>query len=270
MRFQISFTSGTFENSGNAFSFVSKAINHRLTVVSSPISFPNGDWIESEVEVIKELSLNNDNSFTAHDGIDIDPIMYGNKANRFTFARLQPFDVERIIIEFVDDSFFDLNKLLNEAALLKFNTAQLYDWNVARWQSEMFPSNFKAENRDYENRKLISHSMWTKRFGLTINIRENPGRDVLTHNMHIMAAPEMWFGPGCWAFFEIENILNCKEVLKVKEILPGVVYVKLFEPNTEDYETQEILAKQKDFRICSRMDEIEDFLNSRLSFPPAY
>jgi hypothetical protein len=270
MRFQISFTLGTFENTGAAFSFISKVINHRLTVVSSSISYPGGDWIDSEERIIKELSLSNDNSFTAHDGMEIDPIMYGNKANVFTFIKLSPYDVERIIIDFIDDSFFNITDLMNEAALLKFNTAQLYDWYKARWQSEIFPNNFRAENRSCENRKLISHPMWTKRFGLTINLRENPGRDILTHNMHLMAAREMWFGPGSWSVFDIDNILNCRDVVKVKEIMPGVVYVKLFEPDIEDYELPEILSIQEKFRTCSKMNEIEETLNNRLSFPPAY
>lgn len=55
-----------------------------------------------------------------------------------------------------------------------------------------------------------------------------------------------------------------------KEIFPGVVYVKLFDPDTEDYETSELLSYQQAFRKFSKMDEVENLLNAKLPHPTYY
>lgn len=268
MKFQISFTLGTFSDTGKAFRFISAFIKRAATAIDSTATYSEGAWIIDDDKIEEDLSTGNDLLFSLHDGKDI----YSDfvETNRVTYRKDPYYETELFLIEVIDELFIDMENLLKEAGIFKFNTAQRFDFWKARWQSELFPSNFESSGISYKNRRLISHPLWFKRDGLIIDIRQNPGREIPTHNMRLMAAPEMWFGPGAWGVFEINNILNCKDTLETKEIFPGVVYVKLFDPETEDYETPEILSYQQAFRKCSKMDEIEDLLNGKLSHATYY
>ena len=51
---------------------------------------------------------------------------------------------------------------------------------------------------------------------------------------------------------------------------PGTVYFKLFDIHAEDYEAPEILEKQRKFREVTKIDLVEETLNSNLDFPVIY
>jgi hypothetical protein len=80
----------------------------------------------------------------------------------------------------------------------------------------------------------------------------------------------MWFGPGAWGHFEETDVMAFEGALKKLIVAPGTVYFKLFDMHTEDYEAPEILEKQRRFRACTKMDQIEEKLNSQLPFLVVY
>ncbi|SHN30789.1 hypothetical protein [Chitinophaga sp. CF418] len=273
MQLQISFTLGTFLHAGEVFAFATQFIHHPLTAIHSTDAFEGGDWIDGEEEypkITERLSDAKEKLFTAHDGDNINALFGGHNVNSLIYLRNEPFHTEEISVTFKDRSFLNLEGLIRAAIKYGFNLALKFDGIKTRWQSEQFISNFKAEGKDYSNRATILHPLWEKSTGPTINIRENPGRYIRTCKMRLMAAPEIWFGPGAWKYFNCEQIKGCKSITEKQMLEDEVLYVKLFDAEARDYEAPEILKIQREFRQCSNMDKVEDELNALLPFTKYY
>lgn len=273
MNLDISFTFGSFENAGEVFTFVSKFINHPLTAIYSAEAFDVGDWIDSKHEyndIAKKLCSPGEKWFTVHDGNAVIAPYKDDTVSLITYIKDQNYKCEEIKIRFRQESFFDLEGLTLAATKYKFNIAFKFDWAKSQWQSELFPSNFEVEGKDYSYRKTISHPQWAKSWGAILDIRMNPGRQIRTYAMQLMAAPEIWFGPAAWMYFNQEQIKNCNALFEKQMLADELLYVKLFDVETTDYEAPEILRIQREFRQCSGMDIIEERLNSLLSFPTYY
>lgn len=270
MRFEVSFTLGAFDDAGEAFCLVVSCLKKDLTAIRSSRSFPEGRWIDHYSDMQKQLSLNRDISFSVHAGTRIEDLNSIGSVNAIAYWRDQAFATEVIAMEILEDSFIDLDCFINEAAIRKFNFAMFYNATKACWQREQFVFNFHKYGKSLDGRKLISHPYWTDKVGLTVDIRNNPGRHIQTHNMRLMAAPEMWFGPGAWGYFEESDVLDFDIALEKKYVAPGTIYIKLFDINEHDYEASHILDLQWEFRQCTKMDAIEDELNGLLPFPIAY
>lgn len=232
-------------------------------------SFPSNDWITDTDEIASSLAENNDNNFTIHDGNEPDAHMY-SQVNMVTFLRERNYRAEIITFDVKTEDCINLKELMIAADGLKLNVAQKFDYEKARWQSEQVVSNFEIFKKDHQRRPKVVHPVWGARMGLTIDISNNPGRDIFTFGMRLFAAPEMWFGPGAWQFFHVEDIINCPVVEKYCEITKTLLYVKLFDPDVDDYEEGYILDLQRKFRNCSKMDDIEQSLNSMLAFKRHY
>lgn len=270
MRLEVSFTIGAFDDAGDAFNLATSCLKKPLTVIQSPISFPGGTWIGDYKDMQKALSINQDNCFSLHDGDNISDLNAVGTVNGIVYWRDEGFSTDVIAMELLKDSFINLEAFIYAASLRKFNFAILYDASKANWQNEQIISNFQAYGKSLEGRRLISHPYWTEKVGFTVDIRNNPGRHVFTHNMRLMAAPDLWFGPGAWGYFE-EDDVNAFETAMAKLIVaPGTIYIKLFDRFAEDYEDKAILEIQRSFRECTKMDIIEEKLNNQLPFPPVY
>lgn len=270
MRLQISFPIKTFEHTGAAFAFVQKHLSCRMMSIFSNKAFPSNDWITNDAEVERSLAEENDNRFTMHDGTEPDAYMYDKQVNMVSFLRDPNYQIEIITFDVKEEALADLVSLMIAADTLKFTIAQRFDYEKARWQSEQVISNFEIFQIKHDHRPKIVHPIWGKSTGLTIDISNNPGRDILTFGMRLYAAPEMWFGPGAWQFFHPDGILNCASIEKTNRITDGLLYVKLFDPDVEDYEDEYILNTQRQFRSCSKMDDVEQMLNNKLAFKPYY
>lgn len=270
MRFEISFTKGAFDNAGEAFSLATSYLKKPLTVIQSPQSFPQGVWIGDYSNMQNALSTNGDSSFSLHDGSKISDLNAVGTVNGVVYWRDEGFSTDVIAMELMDDSFLDLDAFIVAATVRKFNFAMLYDAGKAAWQNEQVISNYYAYGKSLEGRQLISHPYWTEKVGFTVNIRNNPGRHVHTHNMRLMAAPEIWFGPGAWGYFEEEDVQAFERAMEKASVAPGTIYIKLFDAHASDYEDKEILDIQRSFRACTKMDAIEELLNKQLPFPPVY
>lgn len=96
-----------------------------------------------------------------------------------------------------------------------------------------------------------------------IDITANPGHEAIVHSMNLMAAPEMWFGPLCWTYFDKDKLLDFKHAGQIKLNEDCSVYVNLFDIDTPDYDAPEILELQQKFRNWISMDEVEVLLSSQ-------
>jgi hypothetical protein len=270
MRLQISFSKGAFENTGLAFQFVLEYLNCNMTSILSNKAYSSNEWITDPDEIVRELASTNDYSFTIHNGSEPDASLYDENVSVVTFLRESNYQIEILTFDMKDDSFLDLENLLLAANRLSFTTAHHFDYMKARWQSEQIVSNFEVFHMTHDHRPKVVHPVWGKSSGLTIDISNNPGRDILTFGMRLFAAPEMWFGAGAWQYFNLNDLLACPVVEEARIIIDNLLYVKLFDADVEDYEHVSILELQGRFRQCSKMNEVEELLNSRLPFKRYY
>ena len=95
-----------------------------------------------------------------------------------------------------------------------------------------------------------------------IDIYYNPGHSKMTYNTWLMSAPQMWFSKEAWKYFDKEKVQSFPEAIRIEEIKDNLVYVHLFDIQTEDYETEQILGKQARFREWSGMNKVEKELDA--------
>jgi hypothetical protein len=269
MRFEISFTIGAFESSADAYNLIMPHLKGRVNVIKSPVCFQGGILIDPYTDIPKMLASKHEDWFSLHAG-NLSEITEYPDMNSIAYWREEPYATEIIRVIILDDDFFDLEGFIFSASQRKFNFAMLFDSMKACWQREQFISNFELFGKSVEGRKLISHPYWTDKVGLTVDIRDNPGRHIQTYNMMLMAAPDMWFGPGAWGYFDETDVMAFDGALQKLIVAPGTVYFKLFDMHAEDYEAPEILDKQRKFRECTKMDSVEERLNKYLPFSPVY
>ncbi|SHN30763.1 hypothetical protein [Chitinophaga sp. CF418] len=269
MRFEISFTIGAFESAADAYALVMPHVKGHVNVIKCPGAFEAGELIQQVGDIPKLLASKDMDWFSVHEG-EISEITQYPDMNSLAYWRDEGFATEIIRVIILNDQFFNIEGFIFAAAVRKFNFAMLFDSEKACWQREQFVANFALFGKSLDGRKLISHPHWTDKVGLTVDIRDNPGRHIQTHNMMLMAAPDLWFGPGAWGYFEETDVMAFEGALKKLIVAPGTVYFKLFDMHEEDYEAPEILKKQRRFRECTKMDEIEEKLNTLLPFPTVY
>ena len=71
-------------------------------------------------------------------------------------------------------------------------------------------------------------------------------------------------GPNSWNYFDKKLVSSFSAAQSIREISPDVIHIKLFNANIPNYEAQEILELQKNFRLWTHMDEIESQLNKKI------
>lgn len=269
MRFEISFTIGTFESAAEAYSLVMAHIKGPLNVIKSSFTFGAGKLLKESSGIENTLASPQEDWFMLHAGELGEGDEYPD-VNSVSYWRDESYAMEVIMVIILDDYFFNIERFIFDASFKKFNLALLFESHKACWQREQFIAHFEMWEKSLEGRKLISHPYWADKVGLTVDIRDNPGRHIQTHNMMLMAAPDTWFGPGSWGYFEESDVTSFKGALNMLVVAPGTIYVKLFDRFAEDYEVSSILETQRAFRVCTKMDAIEEKLNSQLSFPVTY
>lgn len=270
MDFTISFHLGTFPNSAEAFKLISRHITRPLTAIKSTEAYDGGDWIDNYAEVEEKLSSSKEQMFLAHDSDIFNSFYGGEAANKLIYRNDSIYQLQHLTITYIDEDFMDVQGLLEEACKWNFTLAIQHWDEKSRWQSEQIPSTYRIFNKSLEGRMLYKNPLWPPGLGDLVDIRDNPGREIRTYGCMLMAAPDMWFGPGSWEYFDKGSVLSCPEVIICEEILKDVVYVRLFNPYAEDYEDNDLLDIQRNFRQCSGMDEVEALLNSKLPFTQLY
>ena len=270
MNLSISFLYEAFPDAGAAFSLVAKHFKRPLTAILSSHAYEDGDWIDTYQEVEEKLRDSHELMFNTHDSEVFQSFMGARKVNTITFHRDQVYKLDVIGFTLLDENLVDMDALIREAQALNFTFAMKFDFAKSMWQIEKNVTIFEGMGKDYSGRKLTIDKRYPQRSGMTIDVSENPGREIRTFGFRLMAAPEMWFGPGAWRFFGMEDILSWPTAHKLEGSFDDIVYAKLFDPHAPDYEESQILETQRRFRECSKMDQVQDHLATLLPFIPQY
>jgi len=256
MNYCISFSHSTYLNGFEAFKFITRFVNFPIKRI---LYTGVNDFLRYDYnKIVEQLSKSKIDSFNLASDY---PDFLASK-NLITFRQeLHKLDIFWIRIEHSNNMKFD--ELLKSAADKDFTMMLNFDMPKAHWQSERLIDNYKSFNREYEHLPKIWDNTLSPILGELIDISKNPGHWVETQDFVLMAAPKMWFGPGSWKLFDKEQVMSFPKAKEIKEVLPDVVYVNLFDAEEPDYESKKILGLQKEFREWTRMDEIEQSLSKK-------
>lgn len=258
MELVISFPYNSFNQVTEAFNFIINYINFKPAGI---LSYQHNGYIEFDipkiVKYIDEYKLHNFHIISKHSS-DLDfgkSIVYRNEA----YKRMHIF-----IININAKSDVKMEELIHDSANIGFSMIIYFDLEKAHWQNEMDISKFKLLNQKYKHLPTKWDEKWSPILGRVIDIAKNPGHWVETYSTVLMAAPEIWFGPSSWEYFDKDKLLKYKKAIKIKELDVNVIYVNLFDPEVPNYEQRKILKKQKRFRKWVQMDKIEEKLNGMI------
>ncbi len=256
----VSFKTGSFKSNIEALNFAIENLHFNPRTIQSQKSF-SGDYYEFKKEkTIENFSINNDDMFRIAD----DVYFYGDELNDVLYREDRKYEVQYFIFGFEALNNYWLDNLINRAHEKNFFFAYYVDKFKPLWQSEIFINHFIQNNKSHShlNLKMHWHPTWSNIFNQeVIDIFQNPGHEVLTYITWIMTAPEMWFGKDALEFFNKERLLSYLGAKHIQEILKDLVYIKLFDVEEADYETNEVLVLQADFRERSGMNVVEKKLN---------
>jgi hypothetical protein len=262
MTLSISFPIDTFVTSGDALQFIYPFIDQDITAITSNRSYKDGEDLEV-TDAISQLRSNKDMSFILSNGND-------EEKNSIIFRKDNQHSTETFWLTLEKTEPSQWTSLIQASAKKGMSMAFLFDHEKSKWQSEENISMYNYYKRPHEHlKKIVVIPNVAPIVGHRIDISQNPGHKKLTYGMSLMAAPEMWFGPGCWQYFDPTLVKTFPEAQKIEEWPEGVVNVRLFEPDTPDYEAPEILDLQKRFRTWVKMDDIELHLNSLVKKKPS-
>ena len=258
MELMISYELNTFKTVTDAIIFAIQHLNFEPIAISSPKSFRGGYQSFEKNMILKKFQSNNDSDFIIADDFysyhdEINSVLYREDHLHFLQFFIFKFEV-------LDDKW--LNKLIEDADKLGFFLAYLTDRKKALWQNEIFIHHYVQANKSHTNfttywDPILSPIVKQE----IIDISKNPGHDKMTFGTWIMAAPEIWFGKKSLKYFEKEKIKSFDNAIKIEEISPDLLHVKLFNVDALDFENPEILKLQSSFRTWTEMDRIENELD---------
>lgn len=261
MNYRLSFPLNSFSSVSEAFRFITEYIAFHVEGI---LSTDSKGYIEyDDDKIISYLEKNNLDSFNLVSNIS----KYLDFKNSITFRKIDLLKLNLFAFSLESHNCIKFEELLNTAAKRNFTMMLRFDLSKAIWQSERLTDNYKAFNKSFEHLPKIWDDQLSPILGEVIDITKNPGHFKETQGIFLMAAPEMWFGPGSWELFDKKRVMSFPYAMGIKEIFPDVVNVKLFDPDESDYEKKEILELQRKFREWTRMDEIEESLNKSISKP---
>jgi hypothetical protein len=260
MTFCISFPQEAFKNTADAFKFIVPYLGfHKEGILSS--GEDDEELVEFDERKI-EAYLNEHN--LTNFSIVSNASAYLEFDNSVTFRRSELKSLCLFFCSVQKMELLNLAALLKAAALKGFTTAFIYDSGKSKWQNQEIVANYKTFGRPYAHLPKRWDPTLSPGLGELIDISKNPGHNKETYTMNLMAAPEIWFGPGSWEYFVKEKITSFPFAKEIRNIDTDILYVKLFDWNAPDYETPEILAIQSKFREWTGMNEIEEQLNRKV------
>ncbi|KAA2238491.1 hypothetical protein F0L74_19910 [Chitinophaga agrisoli] len=265
MSLKLSFPAGSFANTGDAFSFIYPFLHFDIRFINASPSRQGAQLFDKAqvVELTKDLAVNNDDYLALHDGAVMEDL--GDDNINFVVYRRKPgYQLELFSINAASPGSIDITSLINAAGSRGFTMAIYTDHQKSRWQSELFVHHYEEAGRPHAHLRKIEHPLFTKHYGPVIDLSQNPGHEIQTYSMCLAAAPEMWFGPGSWLYFDQERVRSFTGALAITAPAPDIVYVHLFDRSIPDYETPEILALQQQFRQWVDMDAVEAGLHDKL------
>ena len=260
MQIWINFPLNSFPTTGKALEFIYPFIRMPVLSILASRSFPDGDDVGDLTGMVAELDQKGDKSFSLlSDAYDLI-----SATKSILFRKDRPSQTEYFVLALGNDSDVQLPELLLAASAAGMTFAYKTEYTKDRWQSEEKLNAYEVENRPHAHLKKIIDPTKPLILQTRIDISENPGHARLTYTMKLMAAPEMWFGPGCWAYFDKQRVSSFPDAAEVRWLGPDLLYIRLFDWTVPDYEAGHILRLQERFRQSSGMDEVEVQLEGML------
>jgi hypothetical protein len=252
MKYWISFPDGSFQGPGSALEFIYPFIRMPIVSIMSGKSFEGGYETFRLEEAVMRLNENRDRSFLLS-AETTEPLREENRIDyhRESFKKIQYF-----VLTLDAENLVDIAGLMLAAGERGMSFAYKYDFWKAYWQSVELINTYQYNKRPYAHLKRLIEPNKPAILA-RVDISENPGHQRLTCYMQLMAAPEMWFGPGCWAYFDRNRVDSFPDAEEVCWLTGDLLYVRLFDWSTPDYETEKILDLQKKFRAWTEMDKVE-------------
>lgn len=252
-RLTLSFNIAAFLNLDEAIEF---AVNHipfvpqTMTSSKSFIEYHKFD----KVKMQQQLRQNQDKVFAIAD----DYYSFADEKNKVSYFRDESLNLIAFYFSLENFESDWLHSICVEANNRGLFLGFLNDSEKSLWQSEILIDNFIYEGKSYDNLKTIWHPVLSPIFDCKIiDIFLNPGHSKMTYTTWLMAAPQMWFGKAAWQYFNKADILTFTKAIKIEEINDQLLYVHLFDVDSADYEGDEILKLQSEFRHVSKMNDIE-------------
>lgn len=255
----ISFNAGTFKNAADAFSFIVDYLPFPPKAIRSVRSFSEGYNDFSRDKIIECFNENNDSAFTIAD----DVYLYEDELNSLFYREDFNKYVQYFIFSFETLNRIWLSYLITSVHKKGFTVAYYTHKYKTQYQDQIFFDEFMKQ-RPASALELKMH--WDPVYSEiyneeVIDIFQNPGHQIMTYGTWLMAAPEIWFGKQAWKFFKKELVSSFTNAIEIEEPEEDLVYVKLFDAETADYETKEILNLQSGFREHIEMNRIEKELD---------
>lgn len=251
MNYWISFPLGAFSSFSDALEFVVPFIRTPILSVVAGKSYPDGSTDFDIREVAEALDKNRDKSFALLlDGYDL-----MSADNKVMFLKAPVEQLAYFAVTLDVGSLILIDELFVACAGKGLTFGYKYDFQKAFWQSVDLVNTYESHKRSYAHLKTYFEPGVPPVIGHKVDISDNPGRQRLTYSMKLMAAPEMWFGPGCWAYFDRQRVASFPDAEEVRWMGPDLLYVRLFDGTVPDYEADAILHLQERFREWSGMDE---------------
>jgi len=261
MKVKISFAGDCFLTAHSILDFVLSVIHF------SPVTMlgPEGEYAAfdrsgalSEIKFAKSLQIADD-YYQYHDERNY---VFFRQADPFTFTQVVTLYGEKLNNNVVE-------KTIEAAHQQGFFLAYYYNELNTLDQNEKIPGNLEFQGKPHAHLKKIWDPILSPALNAEIiDIRQNPGHEKATYGTWLYAGPEMWFGKLSWQYFDQDRIKAFSQAEKIAALEQDLLYVKLFDPQAPNYETEEILAIQKAFRAQSGMDKIEEELDA-ISFQKA-
>lgn len=259
MNIVLSFPYESFKGTSEAFNYILNFINFNIEGILSPREYQGFVKFDLD-EIIKYLDNNKLDTFNIISNYSIN----FDFKNSVVFRRSKNKDLNIFICSIEEQNGINLSNLIKSAKEKNFTMGLLYDSSKTKWQNEKIITNFKTFNKPYEHLPKIWDSKLSPMYGEIIDISKNPGHICETFQIVLMAAPEMWFGPGSWKFFDKSLVESFPDAIKINIIFPDVIHVKLFNYTALNYEIIDILTLQRRFRDWIKMNEIEEKLNKKI------
>jgi len=150
----------------------------------------------------------------------------------------------------------EIEALINQPG---FVAAYLFNETYTYVQSESYEGNFKGrKDLSPEILETIKHTPYRMHMhgGREYDTRYNPGRQILIGHTWLLPAYKMWFGAPFFNIVPKERIASFSHAVEIKEVLPDILYVQLFE-NIEESHSKDSMFRQAKWSEWLNFDDLE-------------